>query len=407
MTNLANGQSLLLNNRLWTLRQSRQLKGRRLELEVVGASEASLGMTRRMTAFLYGSELFIEQRRGGYWQANLEQDWIDGEWGPGLQCRPATPFNLFDSHTQHPAQDKFKNQFSWSYSRGAKYRHCPRAYYYHYYAAWEGWLPHAPPPVKRAYLLKNLTNLAAWTGTLVHEAIKFAMARLKAGQTVADDILIKQMRRRIQSEFNDSENGRYRQKPNQFTGLQEHYYQTGLSPAMPAEVQTKAERLLRTFLKSPLYASLQQQPPVTFLDVESLQSFTVTGTKVWVQMDLARHADGVIYLYDWKTGAVNPTEVQQQLGIYGLYARQAWPPLAQVPIRGRVYALADDRLLEFDLDDASLQAAQTAVEADIARLQSLLLNPQNNLAELRRFPMIDDLSVCQSCQFRELCNRMK
>jgi len=339
------GQSLLLNNRLWNLRQVRLLKGRTLELEAVGASEASLGMTRRMKAFRYGDELFIEQRRGGYWQANLQHDWTDGEMGPVLQCRPATPFDLFDTHTRHPAQGKLKNQLSWSYSRGGKYRQCPRAYYYHYYAAWEGWLPQAPPPVRQAYLLKNLTNLSAWVGTLVHEAIKFAMARLKAGHAVSDGTLFKQMHQRAQTEFYDSQSGRYRQKPNQLTGLQEHYYQTGISSATLPEAQAKAERLLRTFLNSSLYAHLRQQSPSTFLDVETLQSFTLAGVKVWVQMDLARHTDGVIYLYDWKTGSIEESEIQQQLGIYRLYARHAWPKLAGLPVRGLVYALADDHVL--------------------------------------------------------------
>ncbi len=405
MTSLTNGQILLLNNRLWNLRQVRHLKGRNLELEVVGASEASLGMTRRMMGVLYGDELFIEQRRGGYWQADLQTDWTDGKLGPALQCRPATRFDLFNAHTQHPAQGKFKNQFSWSYSRGAKYRRCPRAYYYHYYAAWEGWLPHAPPPVQRAYLLKNLTNISAWVGTVVHESIKFAMARLKVGQSVADSNLIRQMRRRIQADFNNSHSGRYRQKPNQITGLQEHYYKTQLPKNTLTEVQSRAEDHLHTFLSSSLYADLRSQPSSTFLDVETLQSFTVAGVKVWVQMDLARHAGNIIYLYDWKTGRIDEAELRQQLGIYGLYARHAWPEPAEVPIRGHVYALAENRLLEFDLDDAALQTAQTTVESGIAQLQNLLITPKTNLVQLRRFPIIDDLSVCQTCQFRELCDR--
>ena len=60
-----------------------------------------------------------------------------------------------------------------------------------------------------------------------------------------------------------------------------------------------------------------------------------------------------------------------------------------------------------DVRDAALQATQTAIEANITQLQQLLIDPQANLAELRRFPMIEDLSVCQTCQFRELCGRKK
>jgi hypothetical protein len=143
------------------------------------------------------------------------------------------------------------------------------------------------------------------------------------------------------------------------------------------------------------------------LDVEALQSFQLAGTKVWVQLDLARRAEGVIYVYDWKTGSSEEPAVRQQLAIYGLYLRQAYPELVHDTLRlqGLVYRLADDRLLEFDLDDALLQETQTVAGAGIARLRGLLLDDAANLAELRRFPMIDDLSICRRCQFRELCGR--
>ena len=90
-------------------------------------------------------------------------------------------------------------------------------------------LSNAPAPVKQAYLLKNLNNIPQWIGILVHESIKFAMARLKAGQPVATEDLIKQMKRRAKVDLEDSQSGRYVQKPNQMIGFQEHYYQIGVS----------------------------------------------------------------------------------------------------------------------------------------------------------------------------------
>ena len=405
MTTLSAGQSLMLNNRLWSLRQVRPLKGRNLELEAIGASDASQGMTRVLRAVQYGDDLFVAQRRGGYWRANLHTDWTDSNFGPLLQCQSATSLDLLDAHTRHPAAGKLKNSFSWSYSRAAKYQGCPRAYFYHYYAAWEGWQQNAPLPVRKVYLLKNLTDTPRWRGTLVHETLKFAMARLKAGHPVDEAGLLDQLHRRARVDIADSQNGRYRQSPNKLTGFQEHYYKTGQPQTDWQAAQSTAKRLLHTFVNSDLYANLRSQPAKTFLNVETLQSFTVAGVKVWVQMDLARYDGGAIYLYDWKTGTVDPAEMQRQLGIYGLYVRYAWPELASVPVKGVVYALADDRLHRFNLDDTLLQATQKYVEASTTQLQNLLVDPQTNLAEIRRFPMIDDLSVCRNCQFRELCGR--
>jgi hypothetical protein len=407
-TRLRAGQILLLNGRPWHLRQVNPLAGRKLDLELIGASEASLGMTRRLNAFQYGPDLFVARgRQSGYWHGHLRRDWLDTESGPALNCTPATGLDLLSAHTAHPAGGDLPNEFSWSYSRAAKYQFCPRAYYYHYYAAWEGWQADAPEPVRRAYLLKNLTDLSRWSGNLVHVSIKFALSRLKAGQPVAGPDLIKQMHRRGRADFEDSRRGRYRQQPNRLTGFQEHYYQRHLPDRAWQAAWTQAEQNLRTFLQSSLYAHLTRQAPATFLHIEELTSFDLAGTKVWAQPDLVRREEETIMLYDWKTGPVAPAELRQQLGIYGLYVRQAWPEFAApgAPLQGIVYNLADDRLLELELDDSLLAETEAMIESGIAHLRGLLLDPQANLAELRRFPMIDDLALCRRCQFRELCGR--
>jgi hypothetical protein len=406
---LVAGQNLLLNNRLWHLRQVRPVEARRWEFEAIGASEAALGLTRRMTAIQYDDDLFIQQRQHDYWHGHLQQDWLETERGPALNCKPATQLDLLTAHTRHLASGDLKNEFSWSYSRAAKYRQCPRAYYYHYYAAWEGWQKDAPAPVQRAYLLKNLTDLSRWTGTLVHESIRFALTRLKAGQSITEAKLLKQMRSRAQADFTDSQSERYRQKPNQLTGFQEHYYQTNLPKSEWQAAQAQAENYLRTFLNSALYADLRQKPPLTFLNVEELQFFLLAGVKIWVQIDLARREKGTIYLYDWKTGPVDSAELRQQLSIYGLYLRHTWPQdnSTKVSLRAIVYLLAEDKLLEFDLDEPMLQETQALVERSVAQLRGLLIDAEANLASLRHFPMIDDLRVCRRCQFRELCGRNK
>jgi hypothetical protein len=403
MTTLKPGQSLLLNNRLWSLWRVQLLNEHALELEAIGASAAAQGMTRTLKAMQYGDELFIEQRQNNYWYANLQRDWVDGENGPTLHCQPATHLDLLNIYTGQPQPPK--NEFSWSYSRSVKYARCPRAYYYHYYAAWEGWQKEAPAPVKQAYLLKNLTNIPQWIGAIVHESIKYALARLKAGQPVANSDLIQQMRRRAQADFEGSQHGFYRQNPNQITGFQEHYYAANLPQAAWQEAWAKAEQCLQTFVNSPLYADLQDQPASTFLDVEELQSFTLANTKVWAQMDLARYDGHSIYIYDWKTGEVDRQTLWQQLGIYALYIRQTWPEWSAAPVRGIVFDLNHNQVYDIRLDEATLQTTQATIEASIAQLQALLSDPQRNLAELRRFPMIDNLDICRGCQFRELCGR--
>lgn len=402
------GQNLLLNNRRWHIRHIQPVTERLFEIEAIGASPAALGMTRRMTVICYGDDLFISQTHRS-WHGNLKRDWVEDLYGNALHCHPATLLDILNSHTQHPAGGELRNAFTWSYSRANKYQFCARAYYYHYYAAWEGWLEDAPDPVKRAYLLKNLTDIPRWIGTLVHESIKFALARLKAAQPVPRSDLLKQMRTRAQADFSDSQGGRYRQNPGQMVGFQEHYYQRRLSQTDWPRAWQQAEQYLTTFLDSPLYANLRQQPVATFLDVETLQSFTLNGTKIWVQLDLARLEEARLYIYDWKTGNIEAeARLRHQLGIYGLYFQHIHPEwLANRTLRGVVYDLAQDRLIEFDLTDEELRDTHLTIKKSITHLQGLLLDPETNLTELEHFPMISAMSVCRTCQFRELCGRDK
>ncbi|MEM7342941.1 MAG: PD-(D/E)XK nuclease family protein [Chloroflexota bacterium] len=401
------GQSVLINKRRWHLRQVIPEAGRRVRLETVGTSTAAQGLTRELIAFHYGDDLFIEQRHQRYWRANLQTDWLEDDLlvGPMLQFQPTTWLDFLAVHTQYPASGDLVNELSWSHSRAAKYQTCSRAYYYHYYAAWEGWQADAPAPVKRAYLLKNLTTIPLWVGTIVHESIKFTMARLKAGQDVSESDLIKQMHTRAQADFETSQSGQYQQAPNQLQGFQAHYYQKKLPNTAWSDAWQRAEQALQTFMRSSLYATLSQQPASTFLDTETLQAFTWADTKIWVQIDLLCQTDQTIYIYDWKTGAIDEATTRQQLGVYALYVRQTWPEITHLPLKGVVYNLTDDQRLDLDLDESILQETQQRIETSVAHLRQQLLDVDQNLADIQQFPMIDDRQLCQQCQFRELCDR--
>ena len=66
----------------------------------------------------------------------------------------------------------FTNTFSWSASRDRLFRTCPRAYYYNYYAYWNGWSYNADEETKTIYKLKKLQGLPLWAGSTVHDVIQ-------------------------------------------------------------------------------------------------------------------------------------------------------------------------------------------------------------------------------------------
>jgi hypothetical protein len=371
----------------------------------MGISAASQGMVRRFTAVQIGPHFFIERQRGGYWQANLETDWGNDVSKSTVFCRPATALDLIDAHTRYPVAGDLPNLFSWSYSRDALYRHCPRAYYYHYYGSWNGWDRGSPAPVRRLYLLKNLTSIERWTGTLVNDAIKAALVRRIDGRQVTRSGLVAKMRQRARRDFGDSRRGRFQDQPGKLTGFQEHYYQEPIPPSAWAAAWERAEQALLTFLDSPLYIQFSQQPPDGLLEIRTLESFALMGHTVWVQPDLITREPKTITIYDWKTGEPDTAEEERQMGIYGIFARRHWPDWSDLQLKGVTVYLAEYGFKTHDLTMDRLAAIQTEVENSIYRLRSLLSDQEANLAERDRFPLIDDLAVCRRCRFRETCDR--
>lgn len=70
-----------------------------------------------------------------------------------------------------------KNEFSWSLSRHNLFNQCKKAYYFHYYASWGGWLDEAPPSRKSLYRLKQIKTEKEWLDELILEAMAKAIKK--------------------------------------------------------------------------------------------------------------------------------------------------------------------------------------------------------------------------------------
>ena len=117
------------------------------------------------------------------------------------------------------------NDFSWSKSRDDMFRDCLRKYYFHYYGAWGGWDPHAPPRTRQLYILKNLQTRAMWAGDRVHRALHAALAVLRdGGEVPTADAAAEQLLAELRKDFRDSLARRYRQYPRRACGWYEHNY---------------------------------------------------------------------------------------------------------------------------------------------------------------------------------------
>ena len=205
------------------------------------------------------------------------------------------------------------NEFAWSLSRHDTFMTCKRKYYYSYYAVVQD------PEVNR---LKQLSALALWAGSVVHETIE---EFLRTNDTIpapeVQEALIKSVvHQRMLGEWKQSEGG------TEGFRLFEHEY------AQPIEQEDKkilvgiVMRSLRNFFKSPILREAFRVSRASWLSMEELVSFHVGDVPVFLRMDLAfRDERGRVRIVDWKTGRRAGKNNDLQIAGYALYAaEQGW-----------------------------------------------------------------------------------
>jgi hypothetical protein len=283
------------------------------------------------------------------------------------------------------------NAFSWSVSRHDCFHSCPRRYYYSYYASVDD------PEIKR---LKKLSALPLWAGSLVHEQIETILKQHDSipSETEQQAIVHAAVHGQMLADWKDSEAGSLRFR------LFEHEYQVPVEPEDKKIAVGIVMRSLRNFFKSPTLADAFAAGKERWLTVEDLVSFDVSGTEVFLRMDLAyRRPDGRVVIVDWKTGRAEGRFNEIQLAGYALYAaRQGWVT-APSEIDTELAYLAIPRYVRRTVDAATLERAQAFIETSSSRMKTLLLDPVLNLARLEDFEKHERPFRCRRCNFRKLC----
>lgn len=296
---------------------------------------------------------------------------------------------------------KLENRFSWSKSRHEKFDACLRQYYYQYYGSWGGWERDADPEVRELYLLKKLTNRHAWSGTAVHDAIKWVLSRLRDGGDPDPARVIETIRHGMRAQFCESRDGLYRHR--KAFGLREHEYEEKVTAEQWREVWENVERCLEAFFRSRWPALARSLSREAWLPIDELGSFVHDGIPVYAAPDFAYRKDGGVVVVDWKTGKMREADRDQVLG-YALYARDAWDvPLERIECR--VVYLPEMEEVEVPVDAASIADFVQRMEESIRAMRARLADPEANVARIQDFPPTENSATCAHCAFRRPCRR--
>ena len=295
-----------------------------------------------------------------------------------------------------------KNTFSWSVSRDAVFRECPRKYYFNYYGYWDGWQRGAPQRTREIYVLKQLKNRSTWVGQVVHDCIARSLQNLSRGVPVLGlDEILSITRNLMRRDYRDSKSGRYRQNPKQYCGLFEHEYDIPVTDEEWKAAADAAAGYLKTFYDSEHFAAFQKAEPTSFLEIERFSSIYVDTSEIRIKLDCATRESAGIVVWDWKTGKKEADPgLSLQMGCYALYARDRYRVSLDSVITRR-FDLYRGVIHEHRLTEASLDEILSYVRGSIADMTALA--DADNKTEEERFSKVERREVCRHCSFLKVC----
>lgn len=305
---------------------------------------------------------------------------------------------------------KIIQSYAWSNSRVKTLRECMWQYHLQYHVAWEGWLPSAPQEKQRAYMLKNITNLPMWVGSIVHDIIeKIITIGRKTGQWGTLEQAQHDGIQLLRKGWKQSKDKRWQTSPKQNINLAEHFYQEKIEPDRLISYKQKVLISLKAFYDMPLFAIMKNLPKDAWLTIEDFAKFQLnTEEEVAVKIDCGFRYQGKIYLLDWKTGRVSDNVIDQ-LTTYSMYAiKQKWAEKPDEIVIIPVYLAAYADIGEQAISHLNITMQHMKRQAGIIRSEyPLLAKAFENKKNSNYFKKTDNEKVCKRCFFRDMCSGAK
>ena len=296
--------------------------------------------------------------------------------------------------------------YAWSESRVKCLRECAWKYYLTYFRSWEGWLISAPQEKQRAYMLKNMTNMPMWVGSIVHDIIEEIITdgrdegKWKTLEQAQHDGV-----QRLRKGWKQSTDKRWQASPKHNINLAEHFYQEEIEPEKSAACKTKVLKSLKAFYDMPLFEIMRGLKKEDWLTIEDFQKFQLnTEEDVTVKIDCGFRYGGKIYLLDWKTGKVSDTVIDQ-LTTYAMYAvKQGWVDKPDDIVIIPVYLNAYAEIGEQATPHLNVTMSHMKRQAGIIRSEyPLLTRAFENKDNPSYFARTDNERACGGCFFRDIC----
>jgi CRISPR/Cas system-associated exonuclease Cas4 (RecB family) len=284
----------------------------------------------------------------------------------------------------------FSAILGWSASRHEAFAFCKRQYYYQYYSKFD-----VEYPVAKIQALKMLTNRALAVGSLSHLGIEALLKRLEKSTAPIESERFALFLNQLSETFVQNN-----------TFEEAHY---GSNPAPTAKELTEAtQEYLDLFLKSERYKWICALPEPTrkawMIEPGGFGETRINNLKAYCKVDFLLQHKGKTYIFDWKTGKVDPEKHARQMLGYALFAHTNLG-VGFEHIELILHYLSGSETT-VDLNAEDLPNFEAKVQADTQEMYAYCEQVDTNIPKPKEaFPMIEPQKLCSYCKFRELCGR--
>ncbi|MBT5101706.1 MAG: DUF2800 domain-containing protein [Planctomycetes bacterium] len=299
---------------------------------------------------------------------------------------------------------KFQCELSWSASLAKEFDRCKREYWYNRYASW-GWWTEKPRGKKYEYMIhKNLTGLAAFTGTCMHDAIEHWFQLKAEGTVMSGKELYEDAVERFRDGWRVSSDG-WQAQPNKMVHLYDHHYEIPISKDRAEKMRELLERSAHYFCEHDDLIPVRAATPESWLSVESMDTYQYIGTKVYAVPDFAYSDGDKVHVWDWKTGTPRQ-EDHFQLRTYALYACEKWSVDPEdIILHASYLAKGETTLISSSIEE--LSQTQDVMSSGIREMMDVHYDPDVDDLMMENWPPNGDEQACHWCNFRGVCEKGK
>jgi len=165
--------------------------------------------------------------------------------------------------------------------------------------------------------------------------------------------------------------------------------------------EEKIAKSIKRFYDLGILEKLEDAEGEDYLSLEELRSFYYSGVKIYIKIDFAIKRDGLVYLYDWKTGRESYQD-RLQLQAYAFYAQKSWGVEYSAIRLYPVYLTQDDFSLKA-IANISPQELTDYIDKSLKAMKERLVDVDNNQAVIDNFVPQRQQYRCRHCFFKELC----